>query len=111
MIMREVIEAALLALGVLAIWIASLGFWAMENVYDRLHCIGLAALLAPAAVTLAVVLRHSSAQAVIKVLLLLVITLIVNPVLTHATARAAMVRDAGGINLDAADTGKRENDQ
>ena len=39
-------------------------------------------------------------QAGIKVLLIVVVILIVNPILTHATAHAATLREAGQIRLD-----------
>ena len=52
-----VIEAVLLALGVLVVLVAAIGLWAMETIYDRLHCVGLAAVAGPVTLAVAVLLR------------------------------------------------------
>ncbi len=84
--------AVLLALGVGAVLLSSLGLLLMRDVFDRLHYLGPAATLGPLAVGAAVLVEHSSAQAVITVILIAGAMLLAAPVLTHATARAAHVR-------------------
>ncbi len=84
--------AVLLALGVGVVLLSSLGLLLMRDVFDRLHFLGPAATLGPLAIAAAVLVEHSSAQAVLMVVLVAVVLIITAPVLTHATARAAHVR-------------------
>src|SRR6266545_5020513 len=67
----------------------------MRDAYDRLHFTAPATTIAPLAIAAAVVLEESLSAAGIKALLVALVLLATNPVLTHATARAARVRALG----------------
>ena len=85
----------LLALGAVAVWIGVLGVLLMPGFYRRLHYMGVAGTLGVAGVTIAVLVQERLHEPGIKTLLILAILLIMNPVLTHATARAARTREFG----------------
>ncbi len=95
----EVIEAILLAAGVAVQLLCCLGLLAMRNVFDRLHYLGPATTLGPMLLAAAVLVHHSSVQGCVKAVLLVVLLLLINPVLTHVTARAARVEEGGNLNL------------
>ncbi len=96
----EIAECVLLAAGVAVELLCCLGVLVMRNVFDRLHYLGPAATLGPVLIAAAVLVRHSSAQACIKVVLLVVFVLLINPVLTHVTARAARIRQEGQLGIE-----------
>ena len=85
----------LLAVGLLSGAIASIGVLTAANVYQRLHNMGIAATVGVAAIVAAVVVREGVSQIGIKALLVGIILLFMNPILTHATARAARVHEHG----------------
>ena len=85
----------LLALGVAVTWVSCLGVLAMRDPYDRLHYTAPAAVIPPVAIAAAVVLEEQFSAAGIKALLVALALLVTNPVLTHATARAARIRQFG----------------
>lgn len=86
---------ALLAIGAAAVWVGVLGVLLMPGFYRRLHYMGVAGTLGVAGVTAAVLVQERLHAPGIKTLLIFVILLIMNPVLTHATARAARTRQSG----------------
>ena len=86
---------ALLTIGLLAALLTSLGMLVCGNVYRRLHYLAPVATLGVAAVAAAIVLREGLSQAGIKALLTGGVLLVMNPILTHATARAARVHERG----------------
>lgn len=94
-----VVVVILLAAVVAVELLCCLGLLAMRNAFDRLHYLGPAATLGPVLLGAAVLVRHSSAQACIKVVLLVGLLLVINPVLAHATARAARIRETGHLDL------------
>ncbi len=71
------------------------GVVAMDDVFGRLHFIGPTA-VAMLFITTAIVLQEGASQLSVKTALIWVFVLVVSPVATHATARAARVRQAGG---------------
>lgn len=99
----EVSIAALLAAGVLVELLCCLGLVVMRNAFDRLHYLGPAATLGPILIAAAVLVNHSSTQACVKVVLLVGLFMLINPVLTHATARAARIRETGHLDLRESD--------
>jgi monovalent cation/proton antiporter MnhG/PhaG subunit len=92
---RGVIVAVLLGAGVAVELASVLGVLLLRDAFDRLHFTAPATTLGPLAIAAAVVLRESFSQADIKALLVAVVLLVTNPVLTHATARAARIRAHG----------------
>jgi monovalent cation/proton antiporter MnhG/PhaG subunit len=85
----------LLAFGVGVTLLSCLGVLVMRDPYDRLHYTGPAAVLAPVAIAAAVVLEEQLSAAGIKALLIALVLVVTNPVLGHATARAARIRQFG----------------
>lgn len=94
MTVRHVAEYVLLALGVGITALSAIGVLAMRSVYDRLHYVGSGSLGA-ALVCVAVTVRESFSLIGDKTLLIAFFLLVSGPVLTHATARAARVRERG----------------
>jgi monovalent cation/proton antiporter MnhG/PhaG subunit len=85
----------LLGLGILVTLISCLGVLAMENVFDRLHYTAPATTLGAFAVALSIVVEEGWSAASVKALIVFVLLLVTNPVLSHATARAARIRQFG----------------
>ena len=92
---RGVLVAALLVVGVGVTLASCVGVLVMRNAYDRLHYNAPATTIAPLAIAAAVVLEERLSAAGIKALLVALALLVTNPVLTHATARAARIRQFG----------------
>jgi monovalent cation/proton antiporter MnhG/PhaG subunit len=91
---------ALLTVGVLAALAGVVGVLVAGNVYDRLHFIGPAGIFGPFCLAVAVVVDEGPfSQAGLKSMLVAVLLLGLSPVLIHATARAAYVRERGGLEL------------
>jgi multicomponent Na+:H+ antiporter subunit G len=89
---------ALLVVGVAAQLTAVLGVLVAADVYDRLHFIGPGSLFGPAAFALAVVIDEGPlSQAGLKAIVVALVLLGLGPVLVHATARAAYVREKGAL--------------
>ena len=86
---------ALLGLGVVVELASVLGMLLLRDAFDRLHFTGPASTLGPLAIAAAVVVRESFSQAGIKAVLVALVLLLTNPVLSHATARAARIRAHG----------------
>jgi monovalent cation/proton antiporter MnhG/PhaG subunit len=92
---REVAVALLLTLGVGVELLCCVGVLVMRDAYDKLHYTAPATTVGSLAIAAAVVVDESLSQAGVKALLIFVALLVTNPVLTHATARAARVRQLG----------------
>jgi len=92
---RELAVLVLLAFGVAVTLLSCLGVLVMRDPYDRLHYTGPAAVLAPVAIAAAVVLEERLSAAGIKAVLVALVLVATNPVLGHATARAARIREHG----------------
>jgi monovalent cation/proton antiporter MnhG/PhaG subunit len=92
---RELAVIALLVVGVGVTLFSCLGVLVMRDAYDRLHYAAPAAVLAPVAIATAVVLEERFSAAGIKAVLVALVLVVTNPVLGHATARAARIRQFG----------------
>ena len=92
---RQVAVAALLTLGVGVELVCCVGVLVVRDAYDKLHYTAPATTVGSLAIAAAVVVSESLSQAGIKALLVFLALLVTNPVLTHATARAARVRQLG----------------
>lgn len=94
-------SAATIAVQVL-VWVAvvtclicCLGIVVMKDFFERLHYMATVSTVASVALLIAVVIEQGWGQAAIKMSLIVIVLFLMNAVLTHATARAARVRDLG----------------
>ena len=95
MIIREILTDTLLGLAAAIVLASSAGVLVMRGVYDKLHFVTPAALVAPVLVTMAVLVHAGFSATTTEVLVALLFMVIAGPFLTHATIRAARVREQG----------------
>jgi monovalent cation/proton antiporter MnhG/PhaG subunit len=75
--------------------VCCLGIVVMKEFFERLHYMATVSTVATVALLIAVVIEQGWGQAAIKMSLIVVVLFLMNAVLTHATARAARVRELG----------------
>lgn len=92
---RQVVADILLGLAVAIVLLSSLGVLVMGDVYQKLHFVTPAAIVAPVLVFAAVFVRAGLSENTGETLLALVFIVIAGPYLSHATIRAARIRDQG----------------
>ena len=92
---KQLLIAVLLGAAALIQFLCVLGVWLMPHVYDRLHFLTPATSVAPWLVAGAVWTREAMAHQGIVALLVAVFMLVFQPVLTHATIRAARAHQLG----------------
>lgn len=93
--MSNAIVVALLSIGVAAALLGAVGLLATRNHYDQLHFTAPATVIAPVVLSAAVLVEEPLSSAGIKSVLVALVMLATGPVLVHATARAARVRERG----------------
>jgi len=98
-LVKDVVADALLALAVVVVLGSTLGVAVMEDAYQKLHYVGLATLVAPVLVALAVLVQKGYSENTTETWLALLFVVLSGPVLTHATARAAAIRERGNWRL------------
>jgi multicomponent Na+:H+ antiporter subunit G len=89
----EIAAAILLGIGVVASLLSCLGILVMRSAYDRLHYLAALGTVGPVAVVAAVLVEEGFSSGGLKALIVLAVILVTGPVLTHATARAARIRE------------------
>jgi multicomponent Na+:H+ antiporter subunit G len=92
---KDVIVAVLLALGVASVLLSCLGVLVMRDALDRLHFTAPAATIAPVLLAVAVLVEEPLSSAGVKAVLVALLIIVTTPVLSHATARAARIREHG----------------
>lgn len=92
---RTVVADVLLGLAVLIVLASSIGILAMRDVYDKLHYVTPVALVAPVIVGLAILVQSGWSVNSLQTWLAIVFMVIAAPFLSHATIRAARIRDSG----------------
>jgi multicomponent Na+:H+ antiporter subunit G len=92
---RDVVVAVLLGVAGVSVVISCLGVLVMRDPLDRLHFTAPAGVLAPVAVAAAVLVEEPLSSAGIKAVVIALIMLATGPILLHATARAARIRERG----------------
>jgi multicomponent Na+:H+ antiporter subunit G len=92
--------AVLAAIAVAAVLLTAIGVLISRNVYQRLHYLAPAATVGVAAAAAAIVAQEGLDQAGIKAVVTAALLFVVNPILTHATARAARVHQRGRWDED-----------
>jgi multicomponent Na+:H+ antiporter subunit G len=90
---RVVIEI-LLALAVLASWLACAGFARLPTALDRVHCVTFLNATAGLAVTIAAFVADGLSDRALKMLLLTIVSLVTGAALAHVTGRAVLLREA-----------------
>ena len=91
----DVAVAVLLGLGVASALMGALGILATRDPYDQLHFTGPATVIGPVTIAAAVLVEEPLSSAGIKAVLVALIMVGTGPILLHATARAARVREHG----------------
>lgn len=92
---RQLAIAVLLWTGTVTTVLCCLGMLLMKNFFEKLHYMATVATISAFAILAAVLLQEGWGQAGIKTILVCAVLFIMNAVLTHATARAARVRQFG----------------
>jgi multicomponent Na+:H+ antiporter subunit G len=92
---RDVVVAVLLGVAGVSVVISCLGVLVMRDPLDRLHFTAPAGVLAPVAVAAAVLVEEPLSSAGIKAVIVALLLIVTTPVLSHATARAARIREHG----------------
>ena len=96
---RDVAADVLLGLAVAVVLISSLGVLVMRDVYQKLHFVTPVSLIAPALVAVAVLVQQGYSENTVETWLALLFLFVAGPFLTHATIRAARIRETGDWRL------------
>lgn len=92
---RGITVDVLLALAVAIVLASSVGLLVMRDVYQKIHYLTPAGLVAPVVVGVAVLIQSGLTLDTAETGLALLFVLISSPFLTHATIRAIRIRDKG----------------
>jgi multisubunit Na+/H+ antiporter MnhG subunit len=92
---REILADALLGLAVVIVLASSVGILVMRDAYQKLHYVTPAALVAPLIVGLAILSQSGLTENTAETWLALLFIVVAGPFLTHATIRAARIREKG----------------
>jgi monovalent cation/proton antiporter MnhG/PhaG subunit len=87
----------LLALGVTLELLCVLGVLVMRDALDRLHYAGAASTLGPLLIVAAILVEHPHDSSGVTAILVGAALLVLNPLLSTATARAARMRRLGRV--------------
>jgi multicomponent Na+:H+ antiporter subunit G len=90
---REITVDVLVGVAVTLNLLSAIGVMVMKDAYQRLHYLAPPSSLCPFLLTIALFVGVPDHQAGFKMLLVLVLVNAINGVVTHATARAARIRD------------------
>jgi multisubunit Na+/H+ antiporter MnhG subunit len=97
--MSDVVGGILLGVGVVAELVCCLGLALADEVYGRLHFLAGAGTVGAASLTAAVIVEHGLSSYGVKALLVLVALMGFGPVLAHAIAHMARVREDGRLAI------------
>jgi monovalent cation/proton antiporter MnhG/PhaG subunit len=92
---RDIAVCTLLVVGVLGFVLCALGLLVRRDAYDQMHYLAPASLVGAVAIPIAVIVQDGFAQSGGKALAIMILMLVANPVLSHATMRAARIRRTG----------------
>ncbi len=93
--MGTIAVEVLLVIAVASALLCCLGILIMPTFFERLHYMATVTTVSAFCILIAVVIQEGWGQATIKTILVCLVLLMINAVLTHATARAARVRVLG----------------
>jgi len=105
--LQEWVVGVLLSLAILVQLGSVLGLLLMPHVHDRLHFLSPATSVAPMLVAGAVVTVEALDHQGIFAILVALFMLVFQPILTHATARAARLKEHGDWRLQPGETARR----
>ena len=105
---REIIAAILLGLAVAVVLASALGLLVMGDVYQKLHYVSPASIVAPVLVAAAVFVQAGLTENTGETLVALFFVVVASPYLSHATIRAARIRDQGDWRTRTAPPQSRE---
>jgi multicomponent Na+:H+ antiporter subunit G len=89
---HDLVIDVLIGLAVVGELLCCIGLVVMRNVYDRLHYAMASTTVPPFLIAAAVLVQEDWTQPGINALVVAVVLFFVNPILAHATARAARSR-------------------
>lgn len=92
---HPLITGTLLGIAVGLAIVCSIGLLVMRDAYQRIHFSSPIVTLSMLLICVAVFVEESDSQARIKAVLIYVLMLVMNSVLSHATARAIRIRQTG----------------
>jgi multisubunit Na+/H+ antiporter MnhG subunit len=92
---RHVTADVLLALAVLVVLASCVGVLVMRGVYDKIHFLTPVSLVAPFLVAVAIGVQMGLRENTSDSWLMLAFLVLAGPILTHATLRAARIREKG----------------
>jgi monovalent cation/proton antiporter MnhG/PhaG subunit len=90
--LRDLASGALVIVALATIVVSCLGIVTMRGFYVRLHYVGPASVVAPVALAFAIVVQEALSARGIKSLLVAAVIVATSPIVTHATARAARIK-------------------
>lgn len=85
----------LLWIAVVVAWLSCLGMLLMDDILEKLHYLAPVTTVSMFAVLVAVVVEEGAGQAAMKTVVIAVVLLLINAVVSHATARAHRVQELG----------------
>jgi multisubunit Na+/H+ antiporter MnhG subunit len=94
-VIRNVAVDVILAVAVVLVLASAVGLVLMRDAYQKLHCVTPIALIAPLLLGLAVLVRSGFSENSSLTWLALLFVVTAGPFLSHATIRAARVRQTG----------------
>lgn len=103
---RHVTADVLLGLAVCVVLISCVGILVMRGVYDKIHFLTPVSLVAPFLVAVAIGVQMGLRENTSGSWLMLAFLVLSGPFLTHATLRAARIREKGDWRPGAAGRGK-----
>lgn len=95
--MNGTLVDVLLVLGVVAQLVCVAGCVAMRNVFDRLHYVSAGTTLGPILILAAILGKEGLTSAGLEAIAAVALLFLVNPIVVHATARAARSLDFGDV--------------
>ena len=91
----SIVVYILLGMAVLVVLASSVGILVMRDVYQKLHFVTPAGLVAPVLVGIAILIQSGWSIRSAQTWLALLLVVIASPILAHATMRAARIRETG----------------
>lgn len=98
--MQQLAVWFLLALAVAACFISALGIALFRDIYARLHYLGLASNIGVVCIVAAIFVQKGLSQSSGEAALAALVVVVTSPVITHAIARAAYIREFGDLELE-----------